>query len=261
MKRPIAIALVLASTALGFAQTPAEHNQHHPQGAAPAQPAVPQAQPGRGGQGMGMMQGGAHGMMAMMRDMPMMHMMQMMRQMGMMGSGSSGMAMVDRVEGRIAFLRAELKITDAQTSAWNGFAEALRANARKLADVRAGAMGQQSGGQTLAQRLDAQEQWLGARLEGTRALKAALAPLWTALSDEQKKSADELLAPHMGMTMMAGMPGGMPRMQGGPMQPGQGGMMPGQMMPGQMMPGQMMPGQMMPGQTQPGPMMPQPPSR
>jgi hypothetical protein len=176
----------------------------------------------------------------------------------MMGSGSSGMAMIDRVEGRIAFLRAELKITDAQANAWNAFADALRGNARKLGEVRAGAMAQRAGGgQTLAQRIEAQEQWLGARLEGTRALKAAFAQLWSALSDEQKKSADELLAPHMGMMMMAGMP--MSQMPGGPMQPG--GMMPGQTQPGQMQPGQMMPGQMMPGQMMPGQMMPQTPSR
>ena len=233
MKRPIAIALLLATTtAFGWAQTPAEHD--HSQGAAPAQP---QAQSGSGGHGMGMMQGGSHGMMGMMGMMREMPMMNMMRQMGMMGS--SGMAMIDRVEGRIAFLRAELRITDAQASAWSAFAEALRANARKLAEVRAGAMAQRSGGQTLGQRLDAQEQWLTVRLDGTRALKAAFAPLWNALSDEQKKSADELLAPHMGMTMMAGMPGAMARMPGGPMQPGP----------------------TMPGRMQPGPMMPQTPSR
>ena len=95
--------------------------------------------------------------------------------------------------------------------------------------------------------VDAQEQWLAARLEGTRTLKTAMAPLWTALSEEQKKSADELLAPHMGLTMM--MPGSMGRISGGPMQPG--GMMPGQVQPGQM-----------PGRTQGGPMMPgQAPSR
>ena len=31
-------------------------------------------------------------------------------------------ATIDRVEGRMAFLRAELKITEAQANAWNGFA-------------------------------------------------------------------------------------------------------------------------------------------
>ena len=60
-----------------------------------------------------------------------------------------------------------------------------------------------------------------ARLEGTRTMKAALAKLYESLSDDQKKSANELLAPHMGMGMMA-----MTRAQMGP----------GQMRPGQMGP-------------------------
>ena len=58
----------------------------------------------------------------------------------MMGGGMGGMATIDRVEGRIAFLRAELKITDAQADAWNGFADALRTNAKKLAEVRVSMM-------------------------------------------------------------------------------------------------------------------------
>jgi hypothetical protein len=40
-------------------------------------------------------------------------MMGMMR-MGMMGAGILGMHTINRVEGRIAFLRTELKVTDAQ---------------------------------------------------------------------------------------------------------------------------------------------------
>jgi hypothetical protein len=52
---------------------------------------------------------GQSGMMAgMMSGMPMMNMMQM------MGGDGPGMGMIDHVEGRIAFLCAELKITDAQ---------------------------------------------------------------------------------------------------------------------------------------------------
>jgi hypothetical protein len=228
MKRSIAIALLLVTTAFGFAQTPAEHDQHHPQGAAPTQPGTPPAQ---AGSAPGMPQGGSPGMMGMMRDMPMKHI-QMMRQMGMMGQGSSGMAMIERIEGRIAFLRAELRITEAQAEPWNAFADAMRTNARKLAEVRAAATAQPSDGRTLAQRLDAQEQWLAARLEGTRTLKTAMAPLWTAFSEEQKKSADELLAPHMGLTMM--MSGSMGRISSGPMQP----QMPGRTQGGPMMPGQ-----------------------
>jgi LTXXQ motif family protein len=174
---------------------------------------------------------GAMNMMNMMRDMPAMNMMRMMR---MMGAGSAGMATIDRVEGRIAFLRTELKITEAQMTAWNTFADALRANAKKLGEVRASMMAQPAAGQqqapALAGRLDVQERWLLARLEGTRAIKAAFTPLYGTFSDDQRKAADELLGPHMGMGMTA-------------MRLGQ----PGQMGPGQMQPGQRGPGQMQPG--------------
>jgi predicted lipid-binding transport protein (Tim44 family) len=43
--------------------------------------------------------------------------------MGMMGRGGMmSMMMGDRIEGRIAFLKAELKITDVQMPQWNAFA-------------------------------------------------------------------------------------------------------------------------------------------
>jgi hypothetical protein len=254
MKRLILATVMTA--ALGgpaaLAQAPADDPHHPPAAGSPApgaaQPAPQPGQPSMGGQ-PGMM-GGMPMMMNMMRDMPMMNMMGMMRMMGMMGAGSAGMAMIDRVEGRIAFLRTELKITEAQASAWNAFADALRTNAKKLGEVRSSMMPQGGAGQqqaaTIADRLDVQERWLLARLEGTRAMKAAYTNLFGALSDDQKKSANELLAPHMGMGMMA--------MMRGQMQPGQMG--PGLMAPGQMQPGQMGPGLMGPGQTQPGQMGP-----
>src|SRR6516225_250663 len=126
MKRLLmATALMLATTAT-WAQVPAEHEAHHPaQTVTPAQPAPPSAAQ------------------------------------GMMGPGN-GMSTIDHIEGRIAFLRAELKITDAQMSAWNAFADALRANAKKLGEVRAAMMSRSGSGQqplTLADRLDLQEQW------------------------------------------------------------------------------------------------------
>jgi hypothetical protein len=150
-------------------------------------------------------------------NMPMMNMAGMMGMMGPTGLGMGGMATIDRVEGRIAFLRAELEITDAQTTAWNAFAEVLRANAKKLGEVRASMMAQPSAGQqqapTVVGRHELQEQWLLARLEGTRTIKVALSNLYGALSDDQKKTANELLAPHMGMGTMT--------MMQGQMQPGQ----------------------------------------
>ena len=233
MKRSLlATMLIVALTGVASAQPP--DDPHHPPAAtspapSPTQP-TPPAQSGTSPQ-QGMM--GSMPMMNMMRDMPMMNMMGMMRMMGMMGPGSAGMATIDRVEGRIAFLRAELKITEAQATAWNTFADALRANAKKLGEVRA-SMSQPAAGQqqapTLTARLDVQERWLAARLEGTRAIKAAFTQLYGTFSDDQKKAADELLGPHMGMGMMAMMPGQAGQMGPGPMGPGQ--MRPGQMQPG-----------------------------
>jgi hypothetical protein len=135
----------------------------------------------------------------------------MMNMMQMMGGGAArAMGMIDRVEGRIAFLRTELKITDAQAGTWNAFADALRANARALGAARPSMMGPmgccQPQGQTLVERLNSQERWLTARLEGMRAIRTAFTRLYDAFSDEQKKAAGELLAPNMGMGMMGMMP-------------------------------------------------------
>src|SRR6266581_9431595 len=208
---------VAALTVPVAAQTPADHDAHHPdQKEAPAatQPTPPAGQPRMGGS-QGMKGGG--GMMDMMGGkMPMMDMMQMMGTMRQSGNEMGGMATIDHVEGRIAFLRTELKITDAQTAAWNAFADALRANAKNLGEMRA-SMTPQAGAapQTLVDRLGLQEKWLAARLDGTRAIKSALTNLVSSFSDDQKKTADELLAPHMGMMAM------MSAMRSGQIGPGQ----------------------------------------
>lgn len=198
---------VAALTVPAWAQAPAEHDHSHSgnnEKSAPASPAPGPATAAPQG-GMGMM----NDMKNMMSSMSTMHSMGMMQMMGMMGRGMDGMATIDRIEGRIAFLRAELKITDAQADAWNGFADALRTNARKLTEVRATTMPKPGDGQpasALSARLDQQEQWLAARLDGTRAMKSTFAKLNEALSDDQKKTANDLLAPHMGMEAMAMMP-------------------------------------------------------
>ena len=123
--------------------------------------------------------------------------------MGAGGIGGMGMmsAMAGHVEGRLAFLKTELKITDAQLPLWNKFADALRNNAKTMGEVMRG--GTASGGQsaTLPERLATREKFLTARLDALRNLKAAVDPLYAALSDEQKKTADEIMLTPMGMMM------------------------------------------------------------
>ena len=126
--------------------------------------------------------------------MPMMGMMHMMM-------GENGMA--DHVEGRIAFLKTELKITDAQQPLWNAVADAMRASAKDMAEMMTAmrATMQQSSG-ALPDKLAAREKAMTAHLDALRKLKAAVDPLYAALSDDQKKTADQLMFSPMGMGMM-----------------------------------------------------------
>jgi len=106
--------------------------------------------------------------------------------------------MTRRVEGRLAFLKTELKITDAQLPLWNAVADAIRANAKSMGDIAGGMMG---GSQTatLPDKLAMREKMMAAHLEALQKFKAAVDPLYAALSEEQKKTADELLIGPMGM--------------------------------------------------------------
>jgi hypothetical protein len=125
-------------------------------------------------------------------------------------------AMTEHVEGRLAFLKAELKITDAQLPRWNTFAQAVRDNAKAMAGtMRAGMMqesGMMRGGRmmqggmmgttqsaSLPERLAQREKMVTAHLEALRRLKAAVDPLYDALSTEQKKTADQLMLSPMGV--------------------------------------------------------------
>jgi hypothetical protein len=186
--------LVLALTLLAaptLAEEP-KNDPHHPAAseAAPA-PAMPM------GMGGGQMSG-AGGMRMMGQGM----MGQGMMGQGMMGQdGMGGMRMMaEHVEGRLAFLKAELKITDAQLPLWNAFAAAMRDNAKAMQGMQGGMMGMTQAA-TLPDKLAAREKMLGTRLEALRKLKAAADPLYTALSADQKKSADEIMVSPMGMMM------------------------------------------------------------
>jgi hypothetical protein len=128
----------------------------------------------------------------------------MMTMPGMMGEGAMPMVgmmamMAAHPEGWIAFLKTELKITEAQSAAWNGFAEALRASRNGMIDMQAGTTGPQAERPSLPDRLGLQEKRIAAELEAMRRIGSALAPLYASLSDEQKRTADELMMP---MTMM-----------------------------------------------------------
>ncbi len=129
---------------------------------------------------------------------PMTPMMGMMSQGGMMqmmgGMAMPMMGAADHIEGRIAFLKTELKITDAQLPQWNAFADVLRASATQMNDMMKHGMAMMQDGMpaSLPQRLDFHENRMAAHLEALRKMKAALLPLYALFSDEQKRSADAL---------------------------------------------------------------------
>ena len=144
---------------------------------------------------MGGMMGQQDGQSGMMGNMG--GMMPMMRQMMMGQQGGMGMPF-EHAEGRIAFLKTELKITDAQTPQWNVFADVLRANAKTHQ-----AMHEQmtKGGMPSSwpERLAFQQKAMSARLDGLKALEGAAKPLYAVLTDDQRKLADQLLSGPMGM--------------------------------------------------------------
>ncbi len=108
--------------------------------------------------------------------------------------------MTGHVEGRLAYLKTELKITDAQASLWNAYAGAARQNAQAMT-VRCTAMMSQakSTGLSLPDRLDQHEQFIALQLDALRAMNKTLKPLYAALNDTQKQAANQFIWGPMGM--------------------------------------------------------------
>ncbi len=165
--------------------------------------------------------------------------------MGMMDHGAGGgmshgggmmhemlCGVTEHVEGGLAYLKTELKLTDQQQGAWNGFADAYRAATQKTAKMCAAseaAGADHSAHQGVVGHLAMMERHMSDHLESIRALKAAIDPLYAALTDEQKKTADHVITHVMGVgmeKMMGGMGGGMGHGDGGAggMSHGMGGM-------------------------------------
>jgi hypothetical protein len=174
------VAFLIAASSNLAAQT-SSHETHHPDG--PPQAAAPAQEMPQGGvtQG-GMMQGG--GMMSGMMQGGMM---------GMMGNcPTMGVSTASHTEGRIAFLKAELAITDQQKEAWEAYAAAIKKNLEGMKTAR-GTMMTAMQAISPVERLDTHIATMESRVAALKELKPALSTLYAALSEEQKKKADELL--------------------------------------------------------------------
>jgi len=103
---------------------------------------------------------------------------------------------------RVAALRADLKITEAQMPAWNKFADAILAAAKSMEESMEGMhkqMTQSGGTASLPQKLEHHAKMAAGHLASLQAIKAALDPLYASFSDEQKKIADGLRIGPMGL--------------------------------------------------------------
>lgn len=164
----------------------------------PNAPQNPMAQGGgMGGGMMGMMapSGGHMGMMNMGSMMPMMQQMMSMQ-------GGRQMQPFEHVEGRIAFLHAELKITAAQEDKWNAFADALRHAAQGMQEMHAAmppAQAQAPAPASWIDRLTMHESMLTAHSNAMKEVAGAAKPLYESFSAEQKQLADDLMSGPMGM--------------------------------------------------------------
>ena len=101
------------------------------------------------------------------------------------------------VDGRIAFLQAELKITPEQEAQWQSVAAAMRQNANALDQVISNAR-QQRGAMDAVQRLTIREQFDKVRTENDERLLSAFKPLYASLAPEQQQIANQLLFSHHG---------------------------------------------------------------
>jgi LTXXQ motif family protein len=133
---------------------------------------------------------------------------------GMMGYGGPGpwmsgsreggdafcSAMLGQIDGRLAYIKAELKITADQETLWNAYAAATRDRSNAML-ARCTAMVSRRSGSTISlpDRLNQDEQFMTAQLEALRLMTKAVKPLYAALSDSQKKTADQLFWGPMGM--------------------------------------------------------------
>ena len=105
----------------------------------------------------------------------------------------------EHLDGKLAFLKAELKLQPSQDKAWGNFEAAVRKSVKSLEAKRAQAHPNKSEmdkGEwkppTAPERLDRMEAMLNARLDALRTVKSETKALYAALSPEQQKTFDEL---------------------------------------------------------------------
>ncbi|HWE71951.1 MAG TPA: Spy/CpxP family protein refolding chaperone [Stellaceae bacterium] len=170
---PAALALVLGATAActsGYAQTPAPSDQT-------TVPAAPQ-QPGAAAQNAPHRNRAMQGRDDMHRRFD----------------------FTARAEARIAYVKADLKITPAQQAAFDRYAQVIRDNAAAMQKNFQAMRGQRDQHKNMSaiDRVEQRAKMAQERDQYEQQYLAAFKPLYASLSADQKKVADDLAAPHFG---------------------------------------------------------------
>ena len=96
------------------------------------------------------------------------------------------------IDGRIAFLHAELKITPTQQTQFDRVAAAMRANATQRTQRFEQMRADRDKPRTAVDSLEQRAHFIEAQASAEKAFADAFKPLYATFSDEQKKAADEL---------------------------------------------------------------------
>jgi hypothetical protein len=114
-----------------------------------------------------------------------------------------------RAEARIAYVKAELKITPAQQAAFDRYAQVIRDNAAATQKAFQDMRGRRGQNQNMSaiERVEQRAKMAQVRDQQQQQYLAAFRPLYASLSADQKKVADDLATPHFGHGFR-GRPGG-----------------------------------------------------
>lgn len=119
--------------------------------------------------------------------------------MGMMGHGRMGRGMMGNhskmgamVAGRLAYLKSELNITDAQSEAWEGYADAVTSRVQTMKGMRQNMHAVMQNGGAI-ERMEARIATMETMVEAMKAVSPATKELYSNLSEEQRKIADNLI--------------------------------------------------------------------
>ena len=97
-----------------------------------------------------------------------------------------------RVEGRLAYAKALLGITDSEAAAWKAYEDVSRANVRSLEAAQRAMIDAERMGSAI-DRMHAQTAMMQAQLDARKALLPATEALYNALTPDQQERADAVL--------------------------------------------------------------------